>query len=93
MRIVQALYWLREVLDSDRDNLLRRLRRILSDPTRGPVLRADLQEGIHTLPIWMQSTVRDLLDQGRDTGPPSRRRVTTAARPAVRSRVTPRSYS
>lgn len=61
MRIVQALYWLHDLLDADRGNAMRRLRRSLGDPTHGPILRADLQQGIHTLPIWMQSTVRDLL--------------------------------
>jgi hypothetical protein len=89
MRIVQALYWLRDLLDSDRGNAMRRLRRILSDPTHGPTLRADLQQGIHTLPIWMQSTVRDLLGQGADTASHARRRVAKPARAVARSRVAP----
>jgi hypothetical protein len=90
MRIVQALYWLRDLLDADRGNAMRRLRRSLSDPTHGPILRADLQHGIHTLPIWMQSTVRDLLGQGADTASRARRWVAKPVRAVARSRVAPR---
>jgi hypothetical protein len=88
MRIVQALYWLRDLLDSDRGNVMRRLRRILNDSTHGPVLRADLQQGIHTLPIWMQSTIRDLLVQGADPIPRARRRAANHAQPVARARTT-----
>jgi len=70
---------------------MRRLHRILNDPTHGPILRADLKQGIHTLPIWMQSTVRDLFVQGADAAPRVLRRVANRARPVARSRVTPRS--
>ena len=93
MRIVQALYWLRDLLDSDRGNAMRRLHRILNDPTHGPILRADLKQGNHTLPIWMQSTVRDLFVQGADAAPRALRRVANPARPVARSRVTPRSHT
>jgi hypothetical protein len=88
MRIVQALYWLRDLLDSDRGNVMRRLRRILNDSTHGPILRADLQQGIHTLPIWMQSTVRDLLAQDADPVPRARHRAANHAQPVARARAT-----
>lgn len=62
MRIVQALYWSKDLLDSDRPAIIGRLKIILSDKTHGPALRNDLTQGLHTLPIWMQSVVRELLN-------------------------------
>jgi hypothetical protein len=64
MRIVQALHWLRDSLtkQDDADRIRRRLRTILSDPKQGSILRADLKEGLPSLPAWMQALVRDLLD-------------------------------
>jgi hypothetical protein len=63
MRIVQALQWLRPKLDNPGDNkrIRRRVEALLSDPKLGPKLRKDLEEGISTLPIWMQDFLRDLL--------------------------------
>src|SRR6266545_1144347 len=58
MRVVQALYWLRDVLDSNNRPTLRRLRAILKDPVHGALIRDDLQQGLHALPIWMQSITR-----------------------------------
>src|SRR5713226_6440517 len=55
MRVVQALYWLKDLLDSDNAEMLQRLRAILTDPDHGDSIRDDLQRGLHTLPIWMQS--------------------------------------
>lgn len=62
MRIVQALHWSKDLLDSNRPAIIRRLKMILSDETHGPALRDDLTQGLHTLPIWMQSVVRELLN-------------------------------
>lgn len=62
MRVVQALYWLRDLLDSDNGQILQRLRAILTDPGHGDSIRDDLRHGLPTLPIWMQSIVRQLLD-------------------------------
>lgn len=69
MRIVQALHWLRDSLAKreDADRIRRRLRALLSDPKQGPILRADLEEGLPSLPAWMQALVRDLL--GADARP------------------------
>lgn len=63
MRVVQALHWLRNMLDSDYDRIARRLTSILADPKHGPAIAADLREGLTTLPDWMQSFLRPLLDQ------------------------------
>ena len=62
MRFVQALYWLRDLLDSDNGQILQRLRAILTDPVHGDSIRDDLRLGLPTLPIWMQSIVRLLLE-------------------------------
>lgn len=64
MRIVQALYWSKDLLDSDRANIVQRLKVIVNNKTHGAILQDDLREGLHTLPIWMQSVVRELLDRG-----------------------------
>lgn len=70
MRVVQALYWLQDLLDSDRENIVRRLLLALHDPDYGAAIRDDLREGLHTLPTWMQSIVRQLVsdrDDSRDS--------------------------
>lgn len=79
MRIVQALHWLQDIIQSGQaEDATNRLRDILSDPSRGQVLRDDLRDGLPTLPIWMQSYLRDMLDDADPTlrlplGRPSRR--------------------
>ena len=65
MRIVQALYWLQDMLRGDGPRIVERLRRILQDPAHGEALREDLQHGLPTLPIWMQPVVREVLDAER----------------------------
>ncbi|MGB2713037.1 MAG: DUF6088 family protein [Vicinamibacterales bacterium] len=62
MRVVQALYWLRDLLDSDNADIPQRLRAILTDRRHGESIRDDLRRGLPTLPIWMQSIVRQLLE-------------------------------
>ena len=69
MRIVQALHWSKDLLDSDRPAIIGRLKTILGDKAHGPALRDDLTQGLHTLPIWMQSIVRELLNT--ESRPPS----------------------
>ena len=78
MRVVQALYWLRDLLDSDNGQILQRLRAILTDPGHGDSIRDDLRYGLPTLPIWMQSIVRQLLDTASSNA--------TARRPQGRRR-------
>ncbi len=66
MRVVQALHWLRDAMSKtdDRNRILQRLRTILADPQHGAAMRADLADGLPTLPAWMQDLVRDLLKPG-----------------------------
>jgi hypothetical protein len=67
MRVVQALHWLKDLLPAQGPRVLERLRALLADPAHGPALRADLREGLPTLPAWMQRVVRDLLGDGGDS--------------------------
>jgi hypothetical protein len=64
MRIVQALHWLRDILDRDGEvkDIQNRLHRLLADPKFGQVLRADLIDGMHTLPAWMQAILRSEIE-------------------------------
>jgi hypothetical protein len=75
MRVVQALYWLKDMLGSDTDAMLSRLAAVLADPAHGVAIREDLRVGVRTLPAWMQQIVRSLLDAAADTAsdtPPAR---------------------
>ncbi|OYT91816.1 MAG: hypothetical protein CFE43_11195 [Burkholderiales bacterium PBB3] len=60
MRVVQALYWLKDTLASDRDRILGRLIQVLADPVHGAAIRQDLIYGFSALPVWMQVLVREL---------------------------------
>lgn len=63
MRVIQALYWLQNMLaqDSERQRVQTMLRRLLADPQHGQAIRDDLRAGLSSLPIWMQEFVRGLL--------------------------------
>jgi len=65
MRVVQSLYWLRDMLKTDakfdRDTILVKLTRILRDSPQGAAIRTDMAEGLHTVPVWMQQWIRELL--------------------------------
>ncbi|MEI6715928.1 MAG: DUF6088 family protein [Verrucomicrobiota bacterium] len=71
MRVVQALYWLRDSLkqDASLDHTMiqPKLVRILQDATQGSAIRNDLRTGLHTLPGWMQKWIRELLNQADPT--------------------------
>jgi hypothetical protein len=62
MRVVQALQWLRGMIDSDHDRIAHRLAAILADPDHGAAIAADLRDGLTSLPEWMQSFLRPLLE-------------------------------
>lgn len=62
MRVVQALFWLKDMLASDADRILSRLAAILADPAHGVAIREDLRVGLRTLPAWMQHVVRRVVD-------------------------------
>ena len=73
MAVVQALYWLKDVMDNHqelkkiRSKLLARLRA----ETNGARLAADLKDGLIAVPIWMQEFLRALIaeaDQGIGDG-------------------------
>ena len=81
MRVVQALYWLKDTLVSDRDRILRRLAQVLADPAHGAAIRQDLIDGFSALPGWMQNVVRDL--PGCDP------QIAAAKTPQARSGVKP----
>ncbi|MDZ4685109.1 MAG: DUF6088 family protein [Planctomycetaceae bacterium] len=80
MRIVQALHWLKDTFPADRDRVVSRLSSVIADPRSGRVLRDDLRAGLATLPAWMQSLVRELIDGG------TRRSVTPRPDPGIRQR-------
>lgn len=63
MRVVQALYWLQDMLaqDSERERIQVVLRRLFADPKHGKAIRDDLRAGLSALPIWMQEFLRDLI--------------------------------
>jgi Family of unknown function (DUF6088) len=85
MRVVQAMYWLQDLMDSDKDQILRRLSAVLNDSVHGAAIRNDLRQGLHTLPTWMQSTIRQLLSDGGDsTATAVRRRKEPKIRAATR---------
>lgn len=60
MRVVQALYWLKDTMPTDLDRILRRLAQVLSDPAHGNAIREDLIDGFSVLPAWMQDLLRQL---------------------------------
>jgi hypothetical protein len=88
MRIVQALHWSQDLLNSDRTRIVRRLKAILGDKQHGVTLRDDLKQGIHTLPIWMQSLVRELLGSSpTHVHGPNSRKASTAHGATTRLRT------
>jgi hypothetical protein len=58
MRVVQALYWLKDTLSTDGDRIRSRLVNVLQDQKHGPPIRKDLMEGFSVLPAWMQRYLR-----------------------------------
>ncbi|MDP3675979.1 MAG: DUF6088 family protein [Novosphingobium sp.] len=62
MRVVQALHWLRDTMSGDEDGQWhQRLASLLTDPVHGADLRADLADGMTTLPAWMQELLQPLV--------------------------------
>jgi hypothetical protein len=63
MRVVQALHWLRDTMGDVDENrkLRRRLGHLLWSDRGGDQLRADLQDGMSTLPAWMQAYLKPIL--------------------------------
>ncbi len=71
MRVVQALYWLKDSLKEasspDQEVVMKKLVRLLQSTQHGHSIIEDLQMGLHTLPAWMQAWVRDLLTRSATT--------------------------
>lgn len=63
MRIVQALHWLRDTTaqDDEAQALRRKLRNLLAHDPKGDRVRADLRDGLTTLPSWMQELLKPML--------------------------------
>lgn len=59
MRIVQALYWLKDVLPVDGATKLRLIDHLKQGKRSDPLI-FDLRRGFAAMPIWMQTVVRDL---------------------------------
>jgi hypothetical protein len=67
MRVVQALHWLHDVLPSDRDAILGRLRNLIAHDAQSAAIAQDLRTGLAAMPIWMQSIVRTLVTEAPDS--------------------------
>jgi Family of unknown function (DUF6088) len=85
MRVIQALYWLRDLLPADKDRILARLVAVLEDPDHGQAIRDDLSQGLSTIPEWMQGIARELLRRTENEG----KRKTSKPKKDVVSRKTP----
>jgi len=70
MRIVQALYWMQDILSkpNERQKAMQQLRKLFADPNWGPAIRDDLQKGFSALPIWMQEFVTELIRASQPDG-------------------------
>src|SRR5260370_34398354 len=60
MRLVQALYWLRDLLPRDMDRIRARLVSVLQDPAHGAAIRDDLRAGLPARPADMPTIGRDV---------------------------------
>ncbi|AOO85013.1 DUF6088 family protein [Bosea vaviloviae] len=64
MRVVQALYWMQDMMSTEDDlrSVENQLRRLLTAPKHGKEIRDDLRAGLSAMPIWMQDFLRPLLE-------------------------------
>lgn len=64
MYLVQALYWLHDVMGSEteRSKIDSTIRTLLNDEKEGARLVDDLRAGLSAMPIWMQDVLREPLD-------------------------------
>lgn len=79
MRVVQALYWLKDMLPSESNDIRQKLTRLFADARYGSVLQEDLIQGFGVLPAWMQAFLRTV--PGFDptcTPPPTRSDASSA---------------
>jgi hypothetical protein len=86
MRVVQALYWLKDTLSSERSSILNKLTKVLANPVHGNAIRQDLLDGFNVLPAWMQSLVRELPGCGPQAASTAARQARSAEKPASKRR-------
>lgn len=62
MRIVQALYWLRDVINNDQSLLIKKklIHTLIQSKQRSELID-DLLEGLYTLPSWMQNYLKEII--------------------------------
>jgi hypothetical protein len=70
MRVVQALYWMQDLLSQteEREKTMQKLHKILADKDQGNAIREDLQRGFSGVPIWMQPMIGELVGKTRAEG-------------------------
>lgn len=86
MRLVQALHWVRDMLPTDNGSIHNRLVNILQDPDHGQAIQNDLHDGFHALPDWMQSLIRELLQEANNSRQkPSTRKKASSGRTPKRA--------
>jgi hypothetical protein len=70
MRVVQALYWMQDLLSQkeERVRTMQKLHKILEDKDQGNAIREDLQKGFSGVPIWMQPMISELVGKTRAEG-------------------------
>ena len=84
MRVVQALYWLKDTLSSDADRVRSRIGKILIDPVHGRAIHDDLQKSFGALPAWMQDYLRTV--PGFDPTPKQNDMQDTKSQPPLKLR-------
>lgn len=64
MRVVQALYWMQDMMPEEegRKAVENTLRKLFADPKHGKELCDDLRAGLFAMPIWMQDFLRPLIE-------------------------------
>lgn len=68
MRVVQALHWMRDLLarEGEAEAARRKLAKLFDNPAAGPTIRADLADGLTTLPTWMQVFLKPVISAAAD---------------------------
>ena len=84
MRIVQALHWLHDLLTTDGDSTLKRIRKILDDPKYGKLIRDDLRSGLDALPGWMRDMVTRLLQDSDQSDASARKKASVSTKTTMR---------
>jgi len=69
MRLIQALYWLRDGLKKgsliDEKIIQIKILQLLQTPKQGDIMLDDLKQGLHAIPFWMQNWISNLLKQAK----------------------------